>query len=79
MRRNRSIYPTTDQMPFCREAMAVSEALNRYVRPVKMNYEIHGNTLPHLQMHLLPRQLDDAFVGRPIDMNSSTTDTPTQR
>ena len=33
-----------------------------------MNYEIHGNTLPHLHIHLYPRQVDDAFVGRPIDI-----------
>jgi diadenosine tetraphosphate (Ap4A) HIT family hydrolase len=33
-----------------------------------MNYEIHGNTLPHLHMHLLPRLPDDGFVGRPIDL-----------
>jgi diadenosine tetraphosphate (Ap4A) HIT family hydrolase len=57
-----------EQMQFFREAMAVSQALSHYVHPVKMNYEIHGNTLPHLHMHLLPRQPDDAFVGRPIDM-----------
>jgi diadenosine tetraphosphate (Ap4A) HIT family hydrolase len=50
------------------EAMAVAEAIEKALRPIKMNYEIHGNTLPHLHMHLLPRQLNDAFVGRPIDL-----------
>jgi diadenosine tetraphosphate (Ap4A) HIT family hydrolase len=48
--------------------MALARALSEALRPVKMNYEIHGNTLPHLHMHLLPRQPDDAFVGRPIDL-----------
>jgi diadenosine tetraphosphate (Ap4A) HIT family hydrolase len=60
--------PTTDQATFWREAMAVARALSERLRPIKMNYEIHGNTLPHLHMHLLPRQPDDAFVGRPIDL-----------
>jgi diadenosine tetraphosphate (Ap4A) HIT family hydrolase len=36
-----------------------------------MNYEIHGNTLPHLHLHLYPRQPDDPYVGRPIDPNRS--------
>jgi diadenosine tetraphosphate (Ap4A) HIT family hydrolase len=49
-------------------AKAVARALSQRLYPVKMNYEIHGNTLPHLHMHLLPRQPDDAFVGRPIDL-----------
>jgi diadenosine tetraphosphate (Ap4A) HIT family hydrolase len=35
--------------------------------PVKMNYEVHGNTLPHLHLHLFPRQRDDPYVGGPID------------
>lgn len=32
-----------------------------------MNYEIHGNTVPHLHLHLFPRFDGDPFVGRPID------------
>jgi diadenosine tetraphosphate (Ap4A) HIT family hydrolase len=32
-----------------------------------MNYEIHGNTLPHLYLHLFPRHSDDPFVGGPVD------------
>ena len=53
---------------FWQEAMAVAQVVNRLYRPVKLNYEIHGNTLPHLHMHLFPRQPDDGFVGRPIDL-----------
>jgi diadenosine tetraphosphate (Ap4A) HIT family hydrolase len=52
---------------FWREAMAVAAALHRELRPIKMNYEIHGNTLPHLHMHIFPRRPDDPFVGRPIN------------
>ena len=36
---------------------------------VKINYEIHGNTAPHLHLHLFPRYLDDPFAGKPIDPN----------
>jgi diadenosine tetraphosphate (Ap4A) HIT family hydrolase len=48
---------------FFLDAMSVARALARATRPVKMNYEIHGNTIPHLHMHLFPRQPGDAYVG----------------
>jgi diadenosine tetraphosphate (Ap4A) HIT family hydrolase len=53
---------------FWQEAMAVAQVVNRLYRPMKLNYQIHGNTLPHLHMHLFPRQPDDGFVGRPVDL-----------
>jgi diadenosine tetraphosphate (Ap4A) HIT family hydrolase len=34
---------------------------------VKLNYEIHGNTLPHLHMHFFPRYAGDQFEGRAIE------------
>jgi diadenosine tetraphosphate (Ap4A) HIT family hydrolase len=34
---------------------------------VKLNYEIHGNTVPHLHVHIFPRYPGDPFEGRPID------------
>jgi diadenosine tetraphosphate (Ap4A) HIT family hydrolase len=47
--------------------MRVAAALNDLVQPSKMNYEIHGNTVPHLHMHLFPRFDGDPFQGQPID------------
>lgn len=52
---------------FWRETMAVAKALHARVRPRKMNYEIQGNTIRHLHVHLFPRYDDDPFEGRPID------------
>ena len=52
---------------FWREAMLVAEAVAGVIQPIKMNYEIHGNTLPHLHLHLLPRHADDPYVGGPVD------------
>ncbi len=43
--------------------MAVARGVAKAVHPVKMNYEIHGNTIPHLHMHLFPRTPDDPYVG----------------
>lgn len=55
------------QSQFWRDTMAIAAAVDGCVKPIKMNYEIHGNTLPHLHVHLFPRQPDDPFVGGPVD------------
>lgn len=60
-----------DQAAFWRESMLVAQLLDDLIRPVKMNYEIHGNTLPHLHMHMLPRQPNDPFVGWPIELTET--------
>ena len=51
---------------FMRDAQLVSAAVQRLTGAVKMNYEIHGNTVPHLHMHVFPRYPGDPFVGGPI-------------
>lgn len=56
-----------EQADFWLDAMAVAEAVDEVIRPVKMNYEIHGNTLPHLHLHLFPRHVSDPYVDGPID------------
>jgi diadenosine tetraphosphate (Ap4A) HIT family hydrolase len=61
-----------DQIKFWRDAMVVAGAIAQRIQPIKMNYEIHGNTLPHLHLHLFPRQVDDPFVGGPIDPREFT-------
>jgi diadenosine tetraphosphate (Ap4A) HIT family hydrolase len=48
---------------FFADAMAVARGVANAVQPVKMNYEIHGNTIPHLHMHVFPRYADDPYVG----------------
>ena len=50
-----------------RDVQRVSRAIHELTRPVKLNYEIHGNTIPHLHMHLYPRHRGDPFEGRAID------------
>ena len=52
---------------FMRDIRRVSRALSAATGAVKLNYEIHGNTIPHLHMHFFPRYLGDRFEGRPID------------
>ena len=55
---------------FMRDARRVSKALSSVTGAVKLNYEIHGNSLPHLHMHFFPRYRGDQFEGKPIDPRS---------
>ena len=52
---------------FMRDARHLAAAVSLVTGAVKLNYEIHGNVLPHLHMHFFPRQRGDRFEGRPID------------
>jgi diadenosine tetraphosphate (Ap4A) HIT family hydrolase len=52
---------------FMRDIQIVSAALARFTQCVKLNYEIHGNTIPHLHVHFFPRYVGDPFEDRPID------------
>jgi diadenosine tetraphosphate (Ap4A) HIT family hydrolase len=56
-----------ERIAFWEEAMRVARALHNVFEPIKMNYEIHGNTVPHLHMHLFPRFRGDPFEGLPLD------------
>src|SRR5215510_13513222 len=50
-----------------RDIQRVAKALQAITGAVKLNYEIHGNTLPHLHVHLFPRYKGDPFENGPID------------
>jgi diadenosine tetraphosphate (Ap4A) HIT family hydrolase len=63
--------PEPELTTFFSEAMSVAAALAELLQPSKMNYEIHGNTIPHLHLHLFPRFTGDPFQGRPIDGRST--------
>ena len=54
-----------EQAAFFLDAMAAARGLAKRFAAVKMNYEIHGNTVPHLHMHLFPRMPGDVYVGFP--------------
>lgn len=54
-------------LAFMRDSRWVSKAVSVATGAVKLNYEIHGNTLPHLHMHFFPRYAGDPFEGRAIE------------
>jgi diadenosine tetraphosphate (Ap4A) HIT family hydrolase len=57
--------PEVERAAFFLDSMAAARALASLFNSVKMNYEIHGNTVPHLHMHLFPRMPGDVYVGYP--------------
>lgn len=50
-----------------RDVQRLSRVLKEASGAVKMNYEVHGNTIPHLHMHFFPRYPGDPFEGAPIE------------
>jgi diadenosine tetraphosphate (Ap4A) HIT family hydrolase len=48
------------------EVLEVGRRLERHLEPVKMNYDVLGNSLPHLHTHVLPRYADDPKPGWPF-------------
>ena len=48
------------------ELLHVGRALEAHLSPVKMNYNLLGNSLPHLHTHVVPRYADDPRPGWPF-------------
>lgn len=61
--------PKEDMANFMSEVQKVAKALHQVTGAVKINYELHGNSMPHLHVHLFPRYMDDDFPGAPIQYN----------
>jgi diadenosine tetraphosphate (Ap4A) HIT family hydrolase len=59
--------PSRQLVAFWEEAMLAARIVSELFQPRKMNYEIHGNTIPHLHLHLYPRFAGDPCEGGPID------------
>ena len=55
--------PESAATAFVRDARRVSMAVASVTGAVKMNYEIHGNSIPHLHMHFFPRYRGVSFEG----------------
>lgn len=51
---------------FLTEMGLVAEAVFKAFKPKKLNYELLGNTVPHLHWHFFPRYLDDPQPKRPV-------------
>jgi diadenosine tetraphosphate (Ap4A) HIT family hydrolase len=52
---------------FMWDVQRVSAAVAAATSAMKLNYEIHGNTVPHLHLHIFPRYAADPFTDGPIN------------
>lgn len=59
--------PKEEMANYMHDVQKVSEVLHKVTGAVRINYEIHCNSGPHLHCHLFPRYLDDDFPSAPID------------
>ncbi len=51
--------PAPEAARFWAELLHVGRAIERVFEPVKMNYNVLGNFVPHLHVHVVPRYADD--------------------
>ncbi len=51
---------------FLEEMSNVAKAVFKAFKPVKLNYELLGNSHPHLHWHIIPRYKDDLSPKEPI-------------
>jgi diadenosine tetraphosphate (Ap4A) HIT family hydrolase len=51
---------------FLDEMCLAARAIEATFHPLKMNYELLGNQVPHLHWHLFPRYATDPEVVRPV-------------
>ena len=48
------------------EVLTVARAIERAFEPVKLNYNLLGNSVPHLHTHIVPRYANDPRPGWPF-------------
>ncbi len=48
------------------EVLEAGQRIERNLQPVKLNYDLLGNALPHLHTHVVPRYADDPKPGWPF-------------
>lgn len=48
------------------ELLRAARALETHFQPVKTNYNVLGNSLPHMHTHVIPRYADDPRPGWPF-------------
>jgi diadenosine tetraphosphate (Ap4A) HIT family hydrolase len=51
---------------FLMDLRAASKAIRTGLEPDHMNYELLGNSNPHLHWHIIPRYQDDPRWGQPV-------------
>jgi diadenosine tetraphosphate (Ap4A) HIT family hydrolase len=61
------------------DVLDVGRALQDTFHPIKVNYMMLGNNVPHLHAHVFPRYADDPAPGGPLSWEALTGVTATAR
>ena len=69
--RRRHVAALTDLAPdeladYWLDIQDVARAIELVFKPCHVNYQLLGNMVPHLHVHVVPRYLDDAAPQRPL-------------
>ena len=51
---------------YWREVMTAARAIEAVMEPIKLNFNLLGNSVPHLRTHVVPRYADDPRPGWPF-------------
>lgn len=54
------------------DVLRVGRALDQHYHPLKLNFDILGNTVPHLHTHIIPRYRDDGSPMEPARLMRGT-------
>jgi len=57
-----------DRIQFFEDLMLVGEVLEKVYNADKMNFEILGNSTPHLHCHIIPRYYGDPAPNQPMSL-----------
>lgn len=58
-----------DSADFISDMQTVGKAIQKAVNPAKVNYGMFSDTLPHLHVHIVPKQKDGYSFGGTFEMN----------
>lgn len=58
-----------DSKAFIADMQKVGKAIMGAVNPAKVNYGMYSDTLPHLHVHIVPKQKDGYGFGGTFEMN----------
>ena len=57
---------TAEVAAYWHDIHTVARMIEQVFAPCHMNYQLLGNLVPHLHVHLVPRYLDDPAPGKPL-------------
>src|SRR5262245_50260480 len=57
---------TSEAAAYWLDVHTAARMIEQVFAPGHMNYQLSGNLVPHLHVHLVPRYVDDPAPGRPL-------------